>query len=356
MTAPPDDFFAWAKLWALTSRPMRAVALLLAAATALSSFALPAMAEPNAADRALATELFRQGRELMAQKKYEEACPRLEESQRLDPGGGTLLNLALCNEGLGKTATAWFQLNEAIAIAQRDGRRDREDLAQQHVEALEPHLSRLVIEVPAEADIAGLIVIRDGSTVARVAWGSAMPVDPGEHRIEISAVGRVTWTTTITMGADADRQRVTAPVLELAPLPEPAKPVELPSPLPQPKPLEPSPEPKPPSFNIGRLLGIVTIDLGAAALVAGSITAGYALKQKNESDAACPFDHCSTLGADKSDAAIQAADAATALFVVGTLTVAGGIALVIMSPNRRPVSVLPVIGRSGLAVLVGGDF
>jgi len=87
-----------------------------------------AFADPQAEAR-LAQALFDEGRALMAQKRWAEACPKLAESQRLDPGGGTLLNLALCHSGEGKTATALVGLDDALAAAVRDGRADREKLA-----------------------------------------------------------------------------------------------------------------------------------------------------------------------------------------------------------------------------------
>ena len=55
-------------------------------------------AQPSAQDAAAARALFEQARKLLADGKPEQACPKLEESQRLDPGIGTLFNMADCHE------------------------------------------------------------------------------------------------------------------------------------------------------------------------------------------------------------------------------------------------------------------
>lgn len=71
------------------------------AAAVLASAAIwsatPASAQ-TANESALAESLFRKGRELMDAEQFGAACPKLAESQRLDPNLATQLNLGACYE------------------------------------------------------------------------------------------------------------------------------------------------------------------------------------------------------------------------------------------------------------------
>lgn len=292
-------------------------------ATSFAASAQPAATPSAGSDRALATELFKQGRALMTEKKYDEACPKLEESQRLDPGGGTLLNLALCHEAAGRTATAWSELAEAAAIAQRDGRKDREKLALKHAAALEPKLMRLVIEVPTEAALPELSILRNGAGVAKAAWGAAMPLDPGEYEVEASAPGFVTWRTKVQMTTEGEHKTVKVPVLEALP-PEPPPPVPVvPLQLPPVAPVElirpvppreaPPPPPDPTPFYIA---GGVTGGVGLVGVAIGAGFGALALDKQSLSDDEC-VGGCTDLGSQASHEAGDAADVSTAMFVIG---------------------------------------
>ena len=56
----------------------------------------------SSSDKAAAEALFDQGVRLMKQNSFSDACPKLEESERIDPAVGTLLYLGECYERVGK--------------------------------------------------------------------------------------------------------------------------------------------------------------------------------------------------------------------------------------------------------------
>jgi len=170
------------------------------------------------ADVALAEALFQEGKGLLEKGDTASACPKLAESLRLDEATGTLFALAMCHESEGRLASAWAEYAEVVARAQTEGRKDREQAARRSVRTLEPRLSTLTIEVPAAAAaVDGLRVERDGMWLTAPTWSAAVPVDPGPHVVTVSAPGRRSWSTTLQIGAAADRTTVTVPVLDREP-------------------------------------------------------------------------------------------------------------------------------------------
>ena len=88
-----------------------------------------AHAEPTASDKAAAEALFDEGRALVAAGELKKACARLEASQKLDPGTGTLLYLADAYAKNGRTASAWATFREAAATVRAGRQPDRESIA-----------------------------------------------------------------------------------------------------------------------------------------------------------------------------------------------------------------------------------
>jgi hypothetical protein len=189
---------------------------------AIAAFALwlnvPApLAAQTETRAAVAEALYRQARDLMAAGKFDEACPKFAESQRLDPATGTLLNLAACHERQGKLATAWLEYSDAQMAARRDAREDRVEYARARAHELEPRLSRLTLSLAPGADEPALEIELDGASVGRAVVGAPTPVDPGRHTVRVSAPGKKPWSGSIEIGP-AEQQSLVIPVLEAAPV------------------------------------------------------------------------------------------------------------------------------------------
>src|SRR5690348_3697323 len=131
-----------------------AVVLLLACAVV----AQDVRAQSSAAE---AEQLFRDGKKLMNEGKYAEACTAFETSNRLDPSVATLLNLANCREKNEQLASAWSAFLEAERLTRDTGSAALNNTAKDRAAKLEPRLSYLTVSVPAESDIDGLTLTRN---------------------------------------------------------------------------------------------------------------------------------------------------------------------------------------------------
>jgi hypothetical protein len=314
-------------------------------------------ANPTTDDKALATLLFEEGRAMMAAGRVAEACLKLEESQRLDPGGGTLLNLALCHEQEGRLARSWSEFKEAELVARGDGRTDREMEAAVHVRALEPRLPRLTIVVPVAAQVEGLVIERDGREVGRGAWSTAIPVDGGEHVIRATALGREPFRTTVVIAPESDAQTVEIPVL--------ATPVVLVAPDRVDSPQISAP-PVAPLLTPTRLRygGIAAASVGVVLLGAAGYALATALSAKDASNGNCFVDGCNDVGLQKRADAVSRGNLAMLLGVGGVVLLgAGATSFYFGRRSNVPLRASQVLARFTLGVApravvagVGGGF
>jgi hypothetical protein len=191
----------------------RAMFLPIVFALALVSGA--AFGDITPADRAQAERLFEEGNALVQAGKHVEACPKYEAVVRLTGGIGAMLELAHCYETTGRTASAWAMFRQVLAKARLANQNDRASEAEARAKALEPGLLKLRVQV--RADDAELEVRLDGRPLERAAWDVEVPVDPGEHRIEASAPGKNTWSSTFTIDSKNSPFPVSVPALDAEP-------------------------------------------------------------------------------------------------------------------------------------------
>jgi hypothetical protein len=293
-------------------RPLGAVLLCAGAILVADS------ARADSEDQAAAETLFADGRRLLAEGNIPEACRKFSESYRLDHAGGSLLNLALCHEKQGKVASAWAEYREAATLARRGGRTDREQIASESAEALEPRLPKLVVVVPAAVHAEGVQVTRNGTLLQPGSWGTALPVDPGEVRVEARAPGRKPWKTKLSM-AEGQSASVTIPPLAVD---------------------EAALRARAPGFWTPRkTLASVEGVMGLAGIGVGAFLGVAALSSKQEASAACPTKdgevRCTVEGSSDSHRAVTQAWASNIAFAVGGLALATG---VVLFATDRPAS------------------
>jgi hypothetical protein len=135
---------------------------------------------------AAAEALFNQGREALDKGDYAAACKLFRESDRLDPAPGTKLNLADCEERRGRVATAWELFRATLQeLPESD---DRHAIAEQRVVALEMRLARLTMRLAPGAPAGTTVKVGD-LELGSSSFGIALPLDPGKHRLVVSAPG-----------------------------------------------------------------------------------------------------------------------------------------------------------------------
>lgn len=272
--------------------------------------------------KAMAEALFREGKRLLDLGKLDEACEKLESSYRIDEALGTLLNLASCHEKQGKLATAWGEYNDALSVAKKAGQAPRQKFAQDHITVIEPRLAHLTVRVPAEVLVDGIVVTVDKVALARGAWGTPIPVDPGGHQIAAGAPGRVPWETRETLQA-ADDRAVTIPSLAaLPPAPSPPSPSALPA----------APSAPPPRSGWKLPVGIAAVGAGAVGIGVGAFFGVRAFSLAGQSNRGCkPDGSCSAAGYQAFVSGRSAATNANISLVAGGAAATVGAVLLILS-------------------------
>lgn len=298
-----------------------------------------ALAQPTPDQAVEAKRLFEDGRKLAADGKYAPACDDFTKSYALDPGIGTELNLADCQEHLGKTALAWHLFDDA---AKRETDPDRQRFARGRADALTGKLATVTVYVQ-DAQAVGLVLKVAGQLVPPAPKVTTL-VDPGTVEVELDLPGQPPVK-------DAKPVKAGETVEFFSPL-EVRPHVEVPEHV--------VPEPGVEKRRHGRVVLAAGLGIGGGALL---VTSGaMALVAKSHYDsvvgAGKPCDaqvRCSTDAAfNKASDAVGLANAATVVGIVGLAAIVAGGVVYFTAPKE--IVVAPAASGQGGGITLSGTF
>ena len=341
----------------------RVLSLLLVVLAPTAAFADPPATARSGGDPPAAQALFYDARQLMAKGKFADACPKLEESMRLDAGVGTQFNLADCNEHIGKLASAWAGFLEVAAESKATNQVDREKVARKRAAALEPRLPRFVVDVPAPA--AGLEVKRDGILIGAAAFGTAIPVDAGTHRVVATAPGKQ-WET-IVQAVESKTARITVPrdlpprigaVVGAVPI---GAPVEDGISTTSAETVASIPPAVGHPGSTQRAMGWIAAGLGVVGLGVGAGFGLSSISKRDDSRNHCLVDQCDAEGVSLRDDAMKNGNIATIAAIAGGAAVVGGLVLVLTAPRGArersgKLRAVPTAALNGGGFMLQGNF
>jgi hypothetical protein len=303
-------------------------------------------------DEARRTALYKEGFDAATAGRWAQARDRFAAALAIRSSPKVLFSLAQAEEQLGQLATAGRDYGRALDGAKAAGEADVASAAQNARAALEPRVPTVRIVVQGTP---GATAKLDDQPVA---VGTPVPLDPGAHRVVISAPGMRDAQATVAI---SERQRLDVPVrLEVAgadTTPTTASPTASPDAAPAGDDAS-RPEAAHGAFP-WRTVGLVAAGAGIVTLGVGSYF-GIEAKSKNDQSntSGCNGNNCTQAAAQIRRDAISAGNVSTALFVAGGVLAAAGIVVWLVAPSSEGgtgVSVTPVaLGSGGGLTLAGG--
>jgi hypothetical protein len=319
-------------------------------------------------DKAIAEALFRDAKQRLEAGDIDGACPKFQDSQKMDPALGTLLFLAICHERQGRTATAWSEFSSASSWADRTAQPERGDLARKHMAALEARLWKLTIHA---VKTPGLELRVDGAQMSAASLDIPLPLDTGDHVIEASAPEYRPWRTTVKVPSEAGAGTVEVPALE----PVPSMPPPVAAPVAPPPTGNPEIPTEPPPASSGRTIAAWTsVVVGVAGIATGAVFGFLTLQERDNANKLChpntgaPGGHCDPGGHSDIDRAYTYATVSDVAFGVGAAGAIAATYLLLRGPGTSAsngtgnaahpasVSVAPAIGPTQVGLAVGGRF
>jgi hypothetical protein len=159
-----------------------------------------------------AERLFREGQELMEDRRFGEACPKFEAAYTKDHSLGTLLNLAFCHKEQGAIWYAWLEFREAEVKATELNRPDRRDFAKQRLAELEKQLPKAVIDNPQKVLLTEVLV--EDRKVFEAERGAVFAAEAGPRRFIFKAKGKKNGAALVNIAKGDKVQHISLPDMD----------------------------------------------------------------------------------------------------------------------------------------------
>jgi hypothetical protein len=284
---------------------MSAARIALGIVLALSTAELAQAAEP--VSTTTADVLFEQAREEMRRGDYAAAYPKLLESARIEPADGTLLNIIVCEEKLGKIASAWRHARELFERLPAGD--ERKPIAERKVAALASRLPRLLVRQGASMPRDTRVLV-DDVELEQGSFGVPLPIDPGPHEIVVRRPGQADMVERLSIEEAQTYEWVVS---------SPPQPRRAHREQPVPISLQRTPSESQPDANeSSRFLGWATLGGGVVALASAGVMGLMVLDRKASVERNCPPPERRCQDAS----GVETADEGQRLFI-GTLIAAG---------------------------------
>jgi hypothetical protein len=294
------------------------------------------VAQAQAKKETPADALFREGRTLLQAGQVAEACEKFNESQKLDPSAGTLLNLGECYERAGRLVPAYEAFRDAEPLSKARSRQDWADTAKTRAEALRAKIPLVFLDLKEQEHVT---VSVDAKTYERDVVALGVMVEIGDHSAIVKSE-EDTWTHSFT--AAAGSKIVLKPEFKRTTKPAVVRKEET-------------------SSSPLKTVGIVAMGVGGASVITGLVFAGLANSKKADVEAQCPFyatqevPRCTSANATGLNDSAKSLALVSSIFTFAGLGVGvGGIALFLLAPHsdRTRVSVAPGPGLAGLSIRI----
>lgn len=323
------------------------------AAFAPSALAQPAPPAGSGAREDQRSALYKEGVDAAAAGRWAQAKERFAAVLAIRASPKTHFSLAQAEEHLGQIAEALEHYRLALDGAKAAGEDEVVAESKKSITALEPRVPSVRI---VASGATGATATLDG---AKTPIGEPVRVDPGDHRVEVTAPGTRTERVSVAIG---EQQHLDVPVnlvgtaASTPPAPSPAEGAVQPRRVDARAPTagEPSPEDRAPTggWSGWKTAALVT---GGAGIVALGVGTYFGIDAKNKYDqsnsSGCQGDHCTPTAASIRRDALSSATASTVGFVAGGVLLAGGVVLWLVAPSPKGevrVGLTPTFSPAGI--------